>query len=199
MNPVQLLLVVAVATASGLTDAYHRRQNHRHLLKVWQTLSDHFPEPYKSNCPGCVHTTSEVTALRIEMIKQQILKKLRLKVPPSVSMPLSTLPKPLANGTIIRNSGIVETSRNLDDFYGTTDQVIIFPQEDGKKCEPASCFTFRLPAELQSEDVTMAELWLYKERDETNSENQTLMLSEDANWYSNHSKKLIALHHINMK
>ena len=116
---VQLLLFLA---ASGLADAFHRRHNHhRHLLKAWQTLS----EPQI----GSAHTTSEITALRIEMIKEQILKKLRLKGPPSVSMPLSALPKPLANGTIIRASSVVDTSRDMDDFYGTTDQVIVFPQQ----------------------------------------------------------------------
>lgn len=71
----------------------------------------------------------EITALRIEIIKQQILKKLRLKEPPSVSMPLSTLPKPLSNGTVLHKSNKLESDADMDDFYGTTDQVILFPQE----------------------------------------------------------------------
>lgn len=44
-------------------------------------------------------------------------------------MPLSTLPKPLSNGTILHKSNKLESSRDVDDFYGTTDQVILFPQE----------------------------------------------------------------------
>ena len=61
---------------------------------------------------------------------------------------------------------------------------------DGIKCMPASCFTFRLPAELQAEDVTMAELWLYKEQDMVDSENQTLIISEGGPWESNHSNQM---------
>ena len=49
---------------------------------------------------------------------------------------------------------------------------------DGTSCIPASCFTLRLPAELQAEDVTMAELWLYKQLDGCQSENHTLIISE---------------------
>jgi hypothetical protein len=71
----------------------------------------------------------EITALRIELIKEQILKKLRLKGPPSVSMPLSTLPKPLSNGAILHKSNKLESNRDVEDFYGTTDQIILFPQE----------------------------------------------------------------------
>ncbi|PSN47866.1 hypothetical protein C0J52_01260 [Blattella germanica] len=67
---------------------------------------------------------------------------------------------------------------------------------------PAVCFTFRLPAEVQAEDVTMAELWLYKERDHRDKHNQTLIISEVAHWDKNQSiqkTKHLAIHQTNVK
>lgn len=130
--------LLAVIFGSSIADTEQTRYRHQHLLRAWMTLSDLSPESLRSNCPGCgarrVFQESnmekyEITALRIEIIKQQILKKLRLKEPPSVSMPLSTLPKPLSNGTVLHKSNKLESDADMDDFYGTTDQVILFPQE----------------------------------------------------------------------
>lgn len=132
------IFLLAVISGSGTADIVQTRHRHQHLLRAWRILSDLSPESYRSSCPGCGarrvlqesnYEKSEITALRIELVKQQILKKLRLKEPPSVSMPFSTLPKPLSNGTILQKTNNLEFNTDADDFYGTTDQVILFPQE----------------------------------------------------------------------
>lgn len=72
-------------------------------------------------------TQEEFTALRIEYIKNQILKKLRLKEKPTVS-----LPKPLTeNEAILPNIPVEDDMYDPygDDFYGKTTRAIIFPYE----------------------------------------------------------------------
>jgi len=78
---------------------------------------------------------------------------------------------------------------------------------DGVKCtvssvSPAACFTFKMPAELQADDVTTAEFWVYKEREQTDSQNQTFIVSEVARrkWYQSMEKsKQIAIHETDIK
>jgi hypothetical protein len=138
MDLTRFVFLLAVISGSSVASTVQTQYRHQHLLRAWRTLSDLSPESRRSNCPACGtgrvfqesnYAKSEITVLRIELIKQQILKKLRLKEPPSISMPLSTLPKPLSNGTILHKSNKLESSRDVEDFYGTTDQVILFPQE----------------------------------------------------------------------
>lgn len=133
----RFIFLLVVISGSGIADTVQTRYRHKHLLRAWRTLSDLSPESQNS-CLGCGarrvlqesnYEKSEITALRIEFVKQQILKKLRLKEPPSVSMPFYTLPKPLTNGTILHKTNNLESNTDADDFYGTTDQVILFPQE----------------------------------------------------------------------
>ena len=159
----------------------------------------------EENCAGC-STQNKITLLvndpiltelRVEYVKQQILKKLRLSKPPEISMSLSTLPKPLINGRVLelRPGTPLEPERSVDSFYGKTDQIVVFPNEgiaDSKKCRqksnhltgfnPAACFTFYLPNEMQFVDVTSAQLWFYKEHDENDDLNQTFVLSELDHW-----------------
>lgn len=84
---------------------------------------------YLPGTGGYTITEEEFTALRIEYIKNQILKKLRLKKKPKIAMahlPTAVienedlLPKPFDDQ--------VETMF-YDDFYGKTTQAIIFPYE----------------------------------------------------------------------
>jgi hypothetical protein len=134
----RFVFLLVVISGSSIANTVQTRYRHQHLLQAWRTLSDLSPESRRSSCPACGAgrlfqesnlAKSEITVLRIELIKQQILKKLRLKEPPSISMPLSTLPKPLSNGTVLHKSNKLESSRDVEDFYGTADQVILFPQE----------------------------------------------------------------------
>lgn len=104
------------------------------LMKVWYTLLPHSSLKSltkENNCAGCAQNKVNViesdplTELRVEYVKQQILKKLRLSKPPEVSMPLSTLPKPLINGNVLRS----DLERPMENFYGKTNQVVVFPSE----------------------------------------------------------------------
>lgn len=72
-------------------------------------------------------TESKITALRIEFIKNQILKKLRLKERPIISV--GDLPKPLidADHPIFPNQD--EEYPNNRDYYGKTQQLVIFPKQ----------------------------------------------------------------------
>ncbi|XP_066581465.1 growth/differentiation factor 8 [Prorops nasuta] len=181
------------------------------LMSVWwsfypSTSSENSAaEVEEHECAGCAQNKviagldhdPILTELRVEYVKQQILKKLRLSKPPEVSMSLSTLPKPLINGHVLelRPGEPLEPETPAESFYGKTDQVVVFPNEDGAdsiKCRqnsnhltgfnPAACFTFYLPNEMQFVDVTSAQLWFYKEYDENDDLNQTFVLSELDHW-----------------
>ncbi|CAK9825689.1 Growth/differentiation factor 8 [Anthophora retusa] len=167
----------------------------------YSSASSSFEE---EDCVGCAQnkvsllaTDTILTEIRVEYVKQQILKKLRLSKPPEISMSISTLPKPLINGRVLelRPGAPLEPERSVDSFYGKTDQIVVFPNEgiaDSKKCRqksdhvtgfsPAACFTFYLPNEMQFVDVTTAQLWFYKEYDENDDLNQTFVLSELDHW-----------------
>ena len=107
------------------------------LKTVWSTF---YPDTNSddSDCSGCAQNKIPViehdpilTELRVEYVKQQILKKLRLSKPPEVSLSLSTLPKPLINGHVLelRPGEPLEPEKPAESFYGKTDQVVVFPNE----------------------------------------------------------------------
>lgn len=86
-----------------------------------------------TNCPKCHSrpeirlTEQELTELRIKYVKNQILKKLKLKERPQVS--ISDLPKPVAEGaTIFMDSEENSLTGIPDEYYGKTTQKIIFPE-----------------------------------------------------------------------
>ncbi|CAD6211453.1 GSCOCG00010991001-RA-CDS [Cotesia congregata] len=162
-------------------------------------------EEAQSKCSACIKnrvTPNEeiehiLNEIRVEYVKQQILKKLRLSKPPDVSISLSTLPKPLINGYVLelRPGEPFESEKQAESFYGKTDQIVVFPNEDVTDVEncrqnsnhltgfsPAACFTFNLPSEMQYVDVTSADLWFYKENDENDVYGQTFVLSELDHW-----------------
>lgn len=84
---------------------------------------------YVPGTAGYTVSEEEFTALRIEYIKNQILKKLRLKKKPKVTM--SHLPKAVSEHEVLLPKSYedyVETTY-FDDFYGRTTQAIVFPYE----------------------------------------------------------------------
>lgn len=89
-------------------------------------------------CSGCAQNrVNEVdpdpilTELRVEYVKQQILRKLRLEKPPEVSLTISTLPKPLINGHVLdlKPGEPLEPQIPAESFYGKTNQIVVFPNE----------------------------------------------------------------------
>lgn len=190
--------------------------DHRHLSPAWSTLFNVEGSPHRRRhhrghhhpaaaaaapprpCPSCGSrreileeaSQDDLTALRIEFVKQQILKKLGLKEPPRVARPASNIPKPLALAGLALPTRHREES--AEDFYGRTDQVILFPTDQGSplgQCPgsgspDASCFVFKLPGDIQSVEVTRADLWLYRRPLDLDAAaaNATLNVSEVANW-----------------
>jgi len=81
-------------------------------------------------CPKCEssrqveHITEEqLTHLRIEFVKQQILEKLRLKESPKVSA--VELPKPIFDGMTLSHPDDSNKNKELDDYYARTSKKFI--------------------------------------------------------------------------
>lgn len=101
----------------------------------------------QKNCPKCDNrpelrmTEKDLTKLRIEYVKNQILKKLRLTERPQVSA--SNIPKPVADGaTFYQENAPEQTNRVPDEFYGKTTQKIIFPKLGKRKNQFLLLFNF---------------------------------------------------------
>ncbi|KAK9890116.1 hypothetical protein WA026_008926 [Henosepilachna vigintioctopunctata] len=127
----------------------------------------------------------EVTAIRIEYIKHQILKKLRLKEKPQIS--LADLKKTKEYANLLPNQDDHFHGSYKDDFYGRTTQAVIFPYEDDTSCSkntrfPSACLPFQMPTDIYTSDVSFAELRFHKEADDFDSHNQTFVISEITHW-----------------
>lgn len=95
----------------------------------------------RNHLPPRIVTEEEFTALRIEYIKNQILKKLRLKKKPKISG--AHLPKAVTeNEALLPRSEDYAEGIYFDDFYGKTTQAIVFPYEG--KLERTHPFSFTL-------------------------------------------------------
>lgn len=72
-------------------------------------------------------TEEELTRIRIEYVKNQILQKLQMTERPNVSA--KNLPRPIAEGSMLFSSA-EEEQQNVarEQFYGKTTQKIIFLQ-----------------------------------------------------------------------
>lgn len=79
------------------------------------------------NCANGDLSVEELTEARIEFVKQQILKKLRMSKKPAVALPVKSLPMPVAQGQTLSEG--TDKPSELDDYYGRTEQKIIFPTE----------------------------------------------------------------------
>ncbi|CAG9855086.1 unnamed protein product [Phyllotreta striolata] len=123
--------------------------------------------------------------LRIEYIKNQILKKLRLKEKPTITP--SELPKPIKEYENLLPTHDMGIQSYSDDFYGKTTQAIIFPYEDEARCSrtirfPSACLPFQMPNDIHTTDVAIAELWIHKEKDDLDEHNQTFVIYEVTHW-----------------
>lgn len=140
-----------------LIEDQHHIRRHRHSKNMWNIIdtSKHTNEIFdggkhsendgdhqqhnrhrkdkksQSNCPKCKNelrmTEQELTELRIEYVKKQILRKLKLKERPQVSV--SSIPKPVAEGATIQYDDSDDIQQRVsEEFYAKTTQKIIFPQ-----------------------------------------------------------------------
>ncbi|XP_076760813.1 activin beta chain dawdle isoform X2 [Xylocopa sonorina] len=196
-NQVEIIFPKLASPLFSAWNFYSRSTNYASASPLVSASSSPTGTFQEEDCAGCAEnkisllaTDPILTVLRVEYVKQQILKKLRLSRPPEISMPLSTLPKPLINGRVLelRPGSPLEPEKSADSFYGKTDQIVVFPNEgiaDSNHLtgfNPAACFIFYLPNEMQFVDVTSAQLWFYKEYDENDDLNQTFVLSELDHW-----------------
>ncbi|KAF2882318.1 hypothetical protein ILUMI_23883 [Ignelater luminosus] len=199
--------------------------DHPHIRSVFGAILDTRPpaavssETTSSSCSGCPQkyretdqdhkrytmTEEELTALRIEYIKNQILRKLRLKEKPTVAM--APLPKPVTEDeNLVPRSHDDSSPSPFDDFYGKTTQAIIFPYEDQARCMkkvryPSACLPFQLPSDIHASDISTAELWFYKQPDSEDCHNQTFLINEVAHWDTKKSFQKttpIAIHQTNL-
>lgn len=150
------------------------------------------PDPEDDSSSNDEYTVSEkeFTAFRIEYIKNQILKKLRLKEKPQVA--IGDLPNPIKEYENLLPEQHEMQNGYSEDFYGKTTQAIIFPYEDEARCLkkirfPTACLPFQLPSDIHTMDVSTALLWFHKEKDILDEHNQTFVVSEVAHWDTNKS------------
>ncbi|EDV57527.1 inhibin beta A chain [Drosophila erecta] len=151
-------------------------------------------------CPKCEsnrqveHITEEqLTHLRIEFVKQQILEKLRLKESPKVSA--VELPKPIFDGMTLSHPDDSTKNKELDDYYARTSKKFILLNREEVECNrardgksnPSMCFTFKIDdADAEGFDVSTAVLWLFKNKQNrtdrpsqnSTSSQQTIVVSE---------------------
>ncbi|KAH8393628.1 hypothetical protein KR200_008359 [Drosophila serrata] len=124
-------------------------------------------------CPKCEsnrqveHITEEqLTHLRIEFVKQQILEKLRLKESPNVSA--VELPKPIFDGVSLSHPDDSSKNKELDDYYARTSKKFILLKREEVECnrlsgKPSMCFSFKID-DAEGFDVSTAVLWLFKNK-----------------------------------
>lgn len=124
-------------------------------------------------------STEELRQARIEFIKRQILQKLRLSEPPKPSRPV--LPSVITSDGILGNSNDFAVSEdNVDEYYGTTQNVVLFPDNttaDGVSRSGAPSVSLRFHLDKLSSfssGIATAHLWVY--RNEQNSSNVTYYL-----------------------
>lgn len=151
------LAAALVMPAIASKDGHHHIRHHRHSPNMWSILDQtvksnevtesrrlkelkhqqHLQQKIREekqaqiNCPKCKNelrmTEDELTELRIEYVKKQILRKLKLKERPQVSV--SNIPKPVAEGATIQLDDSDDMQQRVsEEFYAKTTQKIIFPQ-----------------------------------------------------------------------
>ncbi|EDX03525.1 inhibin beta A chain [Drosophila simulans] len=177
-------------------------------------------------CPKCEsnrqveHITEEqLTHLRIEFVKQQILEKLRLKESPKVSA--VELPKPIFDGMTLSHPDDSTKNKELDDYYARTSKKFILLNREEVECNrardgksnPSMCFTFKIDdADAEGFDVSTAVLWLFKNKQNrtdrasvnSTSAQQTIVVSEVEVDHQKDSKylsaaKTIAIQSVNVQ
>lgn len=115
-------------TVKSVDDKFDKNFDEQQLLEKMHQLNQNS----LVNCPKCQRqpelrmTEEQLTKLRIEYVKNQILKKLRLTKRPNVSA--TNLPRPVAEGSMINAEDEEEQQQNnaFEQFYGKTTQKIIF-------------------------------------------------------------------------
>ncbi|XP_067123822.1 growth/differentiation factor 8-like [Centruroides vittatus] len=117
---------------------------------------------------------------RIELIKKQILSKLKLEHPPKLNK--STIPNIITNGVILGNpeEEVVIHDGNIDDYYGTTQNIVLLSENTTSHLCPQAtsqsvCFYFYVdPSKVSTESIASAYLWIYRKEQEQRNLTYTL-------------------------
>ncbi|KAH8279764.1 hypothetical protein KR054_004684 [Drosophila jambulina] len=154
-------------------------------------------------CPKCEssrqveHITEEqLTHLRIEFVKQQILEKLRLKESPNVSA--VELPKPIFDGVSLSHPDDSSKNKELDDYYARTSKKFILLKRGKQSCnrlsgKPSMCFSFKID-DAEGFDVSTAVLWLFK-----NKQNRTTTIQNESSLNSTTSRQTIVVSEVEVE
>ncbi|XP_071952261.1 growth/differentiation factor 8-like [Antedon mediterranea] len=126
--------------------------------------------------------------LRLEMIKQQILDKLRLDAPPKMTGKRTRLPEPLAfsERSLVGDMQSDQPPPPVDiedNYYGKLTEVIIFSEEVENFCETkegSACFRFPLRSDVHDKAITSAKLYFYRAASPNDQDEQILSLMQVA-------------------
>lgn len=113
----------------------HQRQHHNNNHRTSEHDDRLHEKTTSANCSKCRQrdgiqmTEEQLTELRLEYVKNEILKRLKLKERPK-KVSSADLPLPIAEGATIHMDEEDENALTgiPDDYYGKTTQKIIFPQ-----------------------------------------------------------------------
>ncbi|XP_063705431.1 growth/differentiation factor 8 isoform X2 [Culicoides brevitarsis] len=185
----------ASATKNSLHESSQEIEENFESTSTSNEFEDDFVKFHKhsaaKNCKTCQNgvkmTEEELTALRIEFVKNQILKKLRLTERPNVS--IKDLPKPITE-KLVPEPEPENVNRQLEDYYGKTTKKFIFLQEANNECaglevdSPHICLKFQIPPDVERDDVLSASLWIYKKHDKFDAIQamQTIEVDDVSHW-----------------
>ena len=82
-------------------------------------------------CPTCNLDNEEVQILRLERIKNDILRKLGLSGPPNITIPYSVIPEPLKGDTLLNQH------HYQPQITTATQKIVILPTNSRLKLSPS--------------------------------------------------------------
>jgi len=208
MSSIHIFLVICLMAAGSLSSKSNQIESDHRMPDLWDPgdmtneadvdFNFDFSDDYensvekvaaKKGCKTCQNgvkmSEEELTALRIEFVKNQILKKLRLTERPTVSV--EDLPRPVTEH-LLPMPEVDNKNRQSEDYYAKTTKKFIFLQEASEQCvgldvnEPHTCLKFQIPADVEKEDVHSATLWVYKRADPIESISHTFEVSDVTHW-----------------
>lgn len=163
-------------TSSRITIPINFNSNEPHLTQSSRrdnTVSR--AEQELDHCEDCAErkaslTSKQLREVRYDIVKQQILQKLRMTQPPKTTLPKPSL-KPLLVAEMTGNLTEEDNFQNQDEDVLKMESVVLYPEgdfdcDDGGEL-PCSQFEFRLPDKEGFESYSSAELWLMKQNPES--------------------------------
>ncbi|XP_063286213.1 growth/differentiation factor 8-like isoform X1 [Pelobates fuscus] len=132
-------------------------------------LNDSNPAPDKDTlCSACTWRQNNKSS-RLEAIKLQILSKLRLEQPPSISkatikhrLPKAPPLEELIDHYDVQGDDSSEGSLEEDDYHATTETIITMPTEaDPLATDKPKCCYFKFSSIMQYNKIAKAQLWIY--------------------------------------